>query len=160
MIDVLALSLLCCPEVAPQTMSAIVSFESRGNPYVIHINGPARLSRQPVTADEAIELAGRLAAAGLNFDAGLGQLNSTTVRQLGASWSEVFRPCRNLQLAARVLIPCYVHAGSDGSEQDRLSRALSCYNTGNYTRGFDNGYVRRVYEAAPVTPALIKSLFR
>jgi len=151
MIDVIALSMVCCPEVAPQTMAAIVTYESRGNPFAIHLNGPAHLSRQPATAEEAIEVARRLERAGWSFDAGLGMLNNTTIRHLRASWVEVFTPCRNLQLAARVLIPCYLHAGSESGEQDRIARALSCYNTGTYTLGFDNGYVGRVYQAAPHT---------
>lgn len=147
MLDVIALAFLCCPEVAPETMSAIVLHESRANPYAIHVNGPATLSRQPTSAAEAIEVARRLDAAGLNFDSGLGQVNSANVRKFGASWDQVFSQCGNLRLAARVLKDCYTRApGRD--PQDRLASALSCYNTGDYTSGFANGYVRAVYAAA------------
>jgi type IV secretion system protein VirB1 len=148
MIDVIALAFLCYPQVAPETMSAVVKHESRANPYLIYINGPARLSRQPTSAEEAIEVARRLDAAGLNFDSGVGQINSSNVKKFDASWEEVFNPCGNLRLAERVLVDCYARAGSDGSEQDRLGRALSCYNTGDHKSGFANGYVQRVYAAA------------
>lgn len=147
MIDVIALALACTPQVSPYTMSAIVTHESRVNPYVINVNGgAASLSRQPGNAIEAREVAVRLAAAGYNFDSGLTQINSENVRKFGVTWSEVFEPCANLRLGARVLLDCYVGAARmDADKQRALARALSCYNTGNYHAGFGNGYVARVY---------------
>jgi type IV secretion system protein VirB1 len=148
MLDVLALATVCCPEVAPTTMRAIVQYESRTNPLAIHINGPVRLSRQPATLSEAVETAHRLTAAHLNFDSGLGQINSENVRRFHASWEEVFKPCSNLALSARILTPCYTRTLPTHHQQQRLAMALSCYNTGNYHDGFNNGYVENVYRTA------------
>ena len=149
MIDVFALAVMCTPNVAPETMQAIVRHESAANPYAINVNGPVTLSRQPQNAAEAIAIAERLAAEGHSFDSGLTQINSVNVRRFGVTWSTVFDPCQNLQLGARVLIDCYARASSSPTEVQRaLAMALSCYNTGNLSAGFDNGYVRRVYHAA------------
>lgn len=149
MINLLALALMCVPDVAPETMAAVVRHESDAAVYAIQINGPVRLSRQPATLDEAVDIAQRLQAQGLNFDAGLGQINSHNVSKFGATWAQIFDPCTNLQLSARVLKACYAGAAMPGrNPQQALGMALSCYNTGNYHAGFANGYVARVYAAA------------
>ena len=149
MIDILALSLACVPDVAPSTMAAVVRHESDASVYAININGAVKLSRQPMNLAEAVDIAQRLQAKGLNFDAGLGQLNSENVVKFGASWQQVFDACVNLQLSARVLKGCYVGATAPGRDARRtLDMALSCYNTGNYSSGFTNGYVAGVYSAA------------
>lgn len=149
MIDVIVLALACTPHVSPYTINAIVQHESRADPYAIHINAPVTLSRQPRTPAEAIDIAQRLTAAGHNFDSGLTQINSENVRKFGATWAEVFEPCANLRLGARVLTTCYVNAApKEPDRQKALALALSCYNSGNYQTGFKNGYVGRVYAAA------------
>ena len=149
MLDIIALSLMCVPEVAPETMAAIVRHESGASAYAININGAFRLTRQPTQLAEAVDIAQRLRARGLNFDAGLGQINSDNVAKFGATWAEVFDPCSNLKLAARVLKGCYTGATAPGRDPQRaLAMALSCYNTGNYASGFSNGYVAAVYGAA------------
>ena len=151
MLDIAALSLLCCPDVAPETMSAIVSYESHNNPFAVTVNrSNVRLSRPPASAVEAVDIARRLSAAGINFDSGLAQVNSVNVTRYGATWSTVFDPCGNLRLAAWVLEDCYGHTSVTNTPQQRLQRALSCYNTGNYTGGFANGYVVNVYHAATI----------
>ena len=153
MLDVLALAALCVPDIAPLTMDAIVRRESRSLPYSIQINGPWHLSRQPATLEEAVEIAERLHARGLNFDSGLGQLNSANVSQLGASWRQVFTPCTNIQLVARILKACFIRARvTEPNAQRALASALSCYNTGNAVRGFTNGYVQSVYASAAHSP--------
>ncbi|CEH48928.1 putative lytic transglycosylase protein (fragment) [Xanthomonas citri pv. citri] len=95
-------------------------------------------------------------ANGYNFDSGLGQINSTNVRKFGMAWTEVFEPCANLTAAARVLTECFVRA-SDGEPNDQaaLRNALSCYNTGNFTRGHANGYIGRVERSAGTIPAAV-----
>ena len=149
MLDVAAISLLCCPDVAPATMRAIVSYESRNNPFTITLNrAGVRLSRQPASAAEAVDVARRLSAAGINFDSGLAQVNSINVTRYGATWESVFDTCGNLRIAARILGTCYAHTPVTNAPQARLQGALSCYNTGNYTGGFANGYVVHVYHAA------------
>ncbi|WP_279585772.1 hypothetical protein ACE15N_22330 (plasmid) [Xanthomonas campestris pv. passiflorae] len=46
---------------------------------------------------------------------------------------------------------------SDGEPNDQaaLRNALSCYNTGNFTRGHANGYISRVERAAGTIPATV-----
>lgn len=160
MFEVLSLPLLiqtCAPDVAPRTMAAIVQVESASNPYAIGINGGARLLRQPRTRNEAISTARQLLAQGRNIDMGLGQINSGNMRWLSLSIEDAFDPCKNLAAASRVLTTNYRSVvRSSTSSQHALRTALSMYNTGDQTRGFRNGYVRRIEEAAGQTsPRLI-----
>ncbi|OOX22853.1 hypothetical protein Xazr_21315 [Xanthomonas campestris pv. azadirachtae] len=148
----------CAPSVHPATLAAVVKTESSFRPYAININinGSRQLPRQPANQAEAIATAEYLLANGYNFDSGLGQINSTNVRKFGMAWTEVFEPCANLTAAARVLTECFVRA-SDGEPNDQaaLRNALSCYNTGNFTRGHANGYVGRVEHSAGTIPATL-----
>lgn len=139
----------CAPDVAPRTMAAIVQVESANNVYAIGVNSAARLARQPVNRQEAVATARRLLAEGRNIDLGLGQINSNNMQWLGLSVEDAFDPCKNLTAAARVLTTNYrsVQARSP-SPQHALRTALSMYNSGSETRGFANGYVRRIEIAA------------
>ena len=141
----------CAPQVAPSTLAAIVSVESRGNPYAIGVNR-GRQVRQPTSTAEAVALAKRLLARGANIDLGLGQINSSNLRWLGLSVEAAFDPCSNLAAAARVLTGNYRRAVALGI-QAPLGAALSAYNTGSMQRGYRNGYVAKVYRAAG-TPLL------
>lgn len=153
-LDFKVLARKCAPSVHPATLAAVVKTESSFRSYAININGSRQLPRQPVNQAEAIATAEYLLANGYNFDSGLGQINSTNVRKFGMAWPEVFEPCANLAAAARVLTECFVRA-SDGEANDQvaLRNALSCYNTGNFTRGHANGYVARVERSAGTNPA-------
>lgn len=146
--DILAVALACAPNVAPSTLQGIVDIESRGNPYAIGINGDTQLERQPASEAEAIAWARWLRAHGYNFDAGLGQINSTNWDRLGITAETVFQPCTNLRAAGQVLSENYqsaLTANAPGS--DALLAAVSAYNTGNFHRGFRNGYVRNFVAA-------------
>lgn len=136
----------CAPEVAPSTMAAIVSVESRGNPYAIGVNR-GRQVRQPTSAAEAVAVAKRLLARGANIDLGLGQINSSNLKWLGLSVEAAFDSCSNLAAAARVLTGNYRRAVALGI-QSPLGAALSAYNTGSMQRGYGNGYVAKVYRAS------------
>ena len=136
----------CAPDVAPSTMAAIVSVESRGNPYAIGVNR-GRQVRQPTNAAEAVAVARRLLALGANIDLGLGQINSSNLKWLGLSVEAAFDPCSNLAAAARVLTGNYRRALARGI-QSPLGAALSAYNTGSMQRGYRNGYVAKVYRAS------------
>jgi type IV secretion system protein VirB1 len=82
---------------------------------------------------------------GYNFDAGLGQVNSSNLARLGLDVVSVFDPCANLQAASRVLAECYERASERwGEGEPAVAAALSCYNTGHFTRGVANGYVDTV----------------
>jgi type IV secretion system protein VirB1 len=139
----------CAPSVAIETIAAVVSHESKRNPFAIGINGGARITRQPLNKAEAVETANKLLSMGLSIDLGLAQINSANLGWLGLTVEQVFEPCANLRAAETVLRGCYDPAAKrHGPGQLALQAALSCYNTGNYARGLSNGYVQSVYRLA------------
>jgi type IV secretion system protein VirB1 len=135
----------CAPQVAPDTMSAIVRVESSGNPLAINVNGAQRLVRQPRNRQEAQGWVTWLIAHGYSVDMGLTQVNSRNLQRLGVSAEQMFEPCDNLKTGARILIENYVGASKRyGSGEGALRAAISAYNTGNYQSGFSNGYVAKI----------------
>lgn len=146
---VLALSQVCAPSVAPQTLAAIAHVESRFDPLAIGVNDGGRRPTPPHDAREAVRTATNLLANGANIDLGLAQINSGNLAWLGLTVEQAFDPCRNLEAAATVLHAGYRVTGNTPSDQQAALRiALSRYNTGDAHRGFRNGYVRRVEAAA------------
>lgn len=145
--ETLALATRCAPAVAPSTMLSIVSVESRFDPLAIGVNGRPRLAVTVSSPSEAVTKASALIAVGRSVDLGLAQINSANLDWLGLSVADAFDPCRNLAAAARVLQDGYARSGG-GNEQAALHTALSYYNTGHPRRGFANGYVARVFDAA------------
>ncbi|KND60588.1 Peptidoglycan hydrolase VirB1, involved in T-DNA transfer [Candidatus Burkholderia verschuerenii] len=152
-----ALAARCAPSIHIRTLSSLVRWESRANPYAININGGYKLTRQPNNATEAAATAQNLLDQGYNIDVGLGQINSNNFRALGVGVDALFAPCANLRVAAQVLGDCYARAVAvDGEGQAALRGALSCYNTGSLRRGIQNGYVRNVVAQANLpVPELI-----
>lgn len=151
-----ALAMACAPNVHLTTLEALISAESHRQPYAIGVNSGIRLERQPGTREDAITLAKTLMAKGIDFDAGLGQINVRNWEWLNLTPETVFDPCVNLQAAQTVLTQCYERATDRYSdEQQALHAALSCYNTGHLERGFKNGYVGKVLAQAGIKiPAL------
>lgn len=147
--DFVAIAQQCAPTVAVETMTAVVTHESRRNPFAIGINGGARISRQPVNKVEAVETANALLRLSVSVDLGLAQINSANLSKLGLTVEDAFEPCANLRAAEKVLRWCYEPAAQRyGPGQVALQAALSCYNTGGYVRGLANGYVQNVYRVA------------
>ena len=144
----------CAPDVAPQTMAAIVRVESSHNPYAIGVVG-GRLQRQPRTLGEAVATARQLEAQGRNFSMGLAQVNRHNLPKYKTSYEQVFDPCHNLRVGSLILKECYMRA-ADGTRtpQQALRAAFSCYYSGNFNRGFrpdkagDISYVDKVLVAA------------
>ena len=148
--DFNALSLECAPWVAPRTMAAIVKTESQFNPLAININGGARLERQPASKQEAVVTAKWLLANNYNIDVGLGQVNSTNLSKTNLSIEDAFNPCKNIAAAATILQWNYKAASKKiPGEQAALNAAISAYNTGSFSRGFSNGYVKKVLNNVP-----------
>lgn len=74
------------------------------------------------------------------------QINSQNLKGLGLTVEQVLEPCHNLAAGSRILSRGYAGAVKRyGHGQDALRAALSAYNTGNYERGFHNGYVAKYY---------------
>lgn len=151
-----ALAAACAPNIHPQTLHSVIKQESDYNVFAIGINKAARLKSQPKTRDEAVAVAKRLMSHNVNFDAGLAQININNLNWLSMSVDDLFDPCKNLKASSLVLSACYQRASLQyGKGQQALRAALSCYNTGNFDRGFTNGYVRNVVaQAQSYVPAI------
>jgi type IV secretion system protein VirB1 len=155
------LIMLCAPQIHPTTMRAIIQVESAGNPFAVSVNYPdaleaagielPRLGEQPRTAGVAMQVAADLAASGFQTSVGLAQINVAHLRRFGLSISQLFNPCTNLRVAQRLLIECDQSQGSlhrPAGRIVRLQRTLSCYNSGNFITGVDNGYVAAIRQAS------------
>jgi type IV secretion system protein VirB1 len=151
----LALLLACAPQVDATTARALVQVESAANPHAIGVVGGA-LQRQPGHRAEAIATAKALQAAGWNFSVGLGQINLRNFDRLGLTVESAFEPCSNLAGMQTVLNECFARASARTASPDRALRAaLSCYYSGNFTKGFRQGYVRKVAIAAARGPSAL-----
>jgi type IV secretion system protein VirB1 len=152
-----ALLLACAPNVAPATLEAVISVESGGNPFALNVNG---LSVQPPPArdiGEAAQVAASFIARGYSVDLGLMQVNSRNLVALGLTVQQVLDPCTNIRGGATILTADYAEAvRTRGEGQPALQAALSAYNTGDFYRGFANGYVAQYYGPSDV-PGLTRS---
>ncbi|WP_066453101.1 lytic transglycosylase domain-containing protein [Castellaniella caeni] len=156
-ISFVTLALACAPNIHPVTLEALIRHESGARQYAIGVNRKGKaLPQQPHDLEAASRAAEKLIAQGIDFDAGLGQINVRNWDWLGLTSTTVFDPCRNLAAAQTVLSDCYARAlNSHRDQQQALRAALSCYNTGNFHRGFANGYVGKVLAQAGIqVPAL------
>jgi len=147
--------LACAPNVAPVTLQAIARVESGDNPLAVNVNGIGVQPPAAGTAQEAAHVAERYIARGYSVDIGLMQVNSRNLAALGITVEQVLDPCRNIHAAATILTADYAAAArTRGDGQAALQAALSAYNTGDFYRGFANGYVARYYGPGSI-PALI-----
>ncbi|MGV2293459.1 lytic transglycosylase domain-containing protein [Trinickia sp. YCB016] len=143
--QILALARTCAPDIHPLTLAYLVRAESHNNQYAINVNGGNSLPRQPATEQDARDAIALLNKRGWNYDVGFAQINSGNFRSLGLTGEQLLDPCTNLRAAALILGNCYARAvQAVGEGQGALQRALSCYNTDSQSKGFANGYVKRV----------------
>lgn len=147
MIEFIELAKQCAPMVNVQTMTAFVRTESGFNPFAIGINGgAARLNRQPLSYEEAVMIGRKLDEQGYDWDAGYGQVNRRNFGRFGLTVESVFLPCTNLRVSALIVEDCYKRAlPRFGSKQQALRGAMSCYNTGNFAKGFLSNKGRTSY---------------
>lgn len=144
MIEFIALAEQCAPAIDKNVTLSIVKKESAFNPFAIGVNkGGKRLARQPKDYGTAVVTAQKLINDGYNIDMGYAQINSANLKRLGLTVGQVFEPCNNLKAMQYILSECYSRSGNY-QVNVKLSRAFSCYNTGNHTKGFANGYVNSV----------------
>lgn len=144
----------CAPEVAPQTIEAVIGVESKGNPLAINVNSKEKVFfPKPRNRKQAIEIANRLIAAGYSVDCGLMQVNSMHLSSGGVTIADLFDPCENVRVGAKILTRDYTAAASIYRPGQRaLLAALSAYNTGNFESGFYNGYVARYLHGSKPFP--------
>ena len=154
MIELIA---MCAPDIAPDTIQKIIQVESGGDPLAIQINqSPQQLQSKtpkPQSIAEAVQISKKTIDAGYSVDMGLMQINSQNLDWLGIDTTELhalFTPCANIAAGAALLKESYDRAASKfGPGQDALKAALSAYNTGSFSKGFQNGYLSRYYESIP-----------
>lgn len=135
------MEMLACPNLAvsPGVMQHIVHVESSANPYAIGVVG-GQLERQPRNLPEALATVQMLDTKGYNFSLGLAQVNRANLGRYGLdSYQKAFSTCANLSAGAHILADCYTSAHGD------WGKAFSCYYSGNFTTGFRDGYVRKIY---------------
>lgn len=152
--------LACAPNVASFTLEAVISVESGGNPFAVHVNDLREQPLSPRDAQEAAQIAEQYIARGYSVDLGLMQVNSRNLATLGVTIEQVLNPCTNIRIGATVLTAEYAKAvHSCGEGQPALQAALSAYNTGDFYRGFANGYVARYYgqNGVPTLPGTVRA---
>jgi type IV secretion system protein VirB1 len=125
--------------VPAEVMQHVVRVESSFNPYAIGVVG-GRLVRQPGNLSEAVATARMLERQGYNFSLGLAQVNQANLRKYGLeTYEKAFQSCPNLKAASRILAECYARAEGD------WPKAFSCYYSGDFSTGFKQGYVQKIY---------------
>ena len=153
-----AIAAACAPGIPLATLHAIARAESAFHPYALSLDHPRRtareqrfkageifLARQPTNLAEARAWTRWLLERGRSVSIGLVQISTQHAANLGLSVDQLFDPCTNLRAGARVLTAEYQRAAAvRGEGQDALRQALSEYNSGSSTVGFDNGYVSSV----------------
>ena len=105
----------CAPQIATETIAAVVSVESGFQPFAIRINTDRPLAEQPKTRAEAIETATTLIAEGHDIDLGLAGINSGNLGRLGLSVSDTFDFCLNIKASASLLEHYYQIALQGGA---------------------------------------------
>ena len=162
--DFTALMEACAPNVAIETMAAIVQQESNFNPFSIGVNGNYILKRQPKNKEEAIETVNWLIKEKqTNLDIGIAQINTKNLKKYNVPIEEAFDSCTNIKVGAAILTDNYQRVLETGMKgQGALQAAISEYNTGSTVNGFKNGYVQKVINnVKPLTvsvPALTPNL--
>jgi type IV secretion system protein VirB1 len=156
--DFNALAQACAPMVEVSTLRAIARTESAFNPNALSVNYPkrtaakagypggyARLARQPRDRGEALSWAKWLTSNGYTVSIGLVQVNSEHLAKYKLTLEQAFDPCVNLALGGVLLKQKYtVAVANHGHGQRALNEALSTYNSGSSSLGFENGYVQNV----------------
>ncbi|EMF7039448.1 lytic transglycosylase domain-containing protein [Salmonella enterica] len=169
----LDMMMACAPNVAPATIEKVIQVESAGQPLALNVNvkwvierdekgqpimvvaedGSTKPKRHKVTfkppmevknVQDAVTVAYAAMAAGHSVDMGYMQVNSKNLPALGYSVEDMFDGCKNLAAGASVLTSFYAGALKDHPEpQTALKAALSAYNTGDFNKGYLNGYLAR-----------------
>lgn len=134
----------CAPTVAPTTIVQIIKKESGGDVFALNVNGVGRF--YPRGAQAARVQAEAFIEGGYSVDMGLMQVNSQHLTRFRLSVRQIFDACTNVSVGAALLQSSYLDAVRIyGRGQVALQHALSAYNTGDFERGLENGYVAQYY---------------
>ena len=135
--DFVDLAHMCAPDIAVETLAAIVSLESGFHPFAIRINSGAPLARQPGSKAEAIEVASGLLADRQDIQLGLGGIRPDDFPALDLALADAFEPCLNLQATATLLNGYYQVALRAGKRSETADRFMlqSFYGRGDASLG-------------------------
>lgn len=136
----------CAPQIAVETVAAVISVESRFQPFAIRINTDRPLDVQPKSRVEAIEAATILISEGHDIDLGLGGINSGNLGRLGLSVSDAFDFCLNIKASAALLDGYYRAALQGGATIPQAETAMlrSYFGNGDASIGEMVGYDKQV----------------
>lgn len=127
--------------VPTEVMQHVVNVESGNNPFAIGVVG-AHLERQPQNLEEAVATARMLESQGYNYSLGIAQVNRSNFARYGLdSYEKAFDLCPNLTAGTQILAQCYAQAGGD------WGKAFSCYYSGNFAKGYEDGYVQKIFSS-------------
>lgn len=137
----------CAPYVAPQTTIQVIRVESGGRVLALHVNNLKTPQPAPASnVQEAVRIATSYIEKGYSVDLGLMQINSRNLASVGISLEQAFDACSNIRAGSTILTADYLRAAKTmGKGLPALMAALSAYNTGDFDRGFANGYVGRYF---------------
>jgi type IV secretion system protein VirB1 len=140
----------CAPMVAVETLAAVVSLESRFQPYSIRIQDGQPLPNQPTTKAEAIAMATSLIAERQDIHIGLGGIGGDELARLNLSIADGFEPCLNLQATGTLLDGYYRLAVRAGAELTRAERIMlqSYYGRNDPSTEAMTNYDRQVAKEA------------
>lgn len=137
------MELMACHNLAvpAEVMRHVVNVESSSNPYAIGVVG-GQLVRQPQNLGEALATVHMLDAKGYNYSLGVAQVNRANLGKYGLdSYEKAFQLCPNLTAGSNILAACYRSSGGN------WGKAFSCYYSGNFVTGYQDGYVQKVYDS-------------
>jgi type IV secretion system protein VirB1 len=170
-VNIAALGRQCVPTAPLSTLSALVQTESGGNPNAMQIDFPRALLKrwhlptgtivlkhQPTNSQEALAWLRYFQTHGIYVDLGLMQVSSYEAKRRKIDPESLLDPCTNLRAGWQILEDAYrIEVATYGPGQTALQHALSRYNTGDTARGFDNGYVQRIFAALGHLPSASQS---
>jgi type IV secretion system protein VirB1 len=136
----------CAPQIATETIAAVVSVESGFRPFAIRINTDHPLAEQPKTKAEAIKTATILISEGHDIDLGLGGINSGNLGRLGLSVSDTFDFCLNINASGALLEGYYQVALQGGATTAQAEAVMlrSYFGNGDASVGEMVGYDKKV----------------
>lgn len=136
----------CAPQVAVETVAAVISVESGFQPFAIRINTDRPLTEQPKNRAEAIETVTILISEGHDIDLGLGGINSGNLGRLGLSVSDTFDFCLNIKASAALLEGYYRAALQGGATIPQAETVMlqSYFGNGDASVGEMVGYDKQV----------------
>ncbi|WP_413623771.1 transglycosylase SLT domain-containing protein [Luteibacter sp. Lutesp34] len=137
------MEMIACQNLAvpAEVMQHVVNVESSRNPFAIGVVG-GQLVRQPSNLGEAVATARMLEEKGYNYSLGVAQVNRANLGRFGLeTYEKAFEYCPNVVAGSRILAECYASAGGD------WGKAFSCYYSGDFTTGYRDGYVQKVFNS-------------